>query len=66
MSDELRRAGLDRLSDELYDLRCELALADIGERVLTDAQRERKRRRVAELEPLVGGHLDQLLRAEEG
>jgi hypothetical protein len=62
---EVARAGRVALADELYDLRCELALAELGERSYTGEQHERMRRRAAELEPLIGGALDALLAAED-
>jgi hypothetical protein len=66
MSDQVQQAGLDRLADELYDLRCALDLADRGEPPFyTAEQRAKMRRRVAELEPLVGDHLTQLLAEED-
>jgi hypothetical protein len=59
------RAGLDRLAVELYELRCDLALADVSERMFTAAQQDRMRQRIAELKPLVGDHLDRLLATED-
>ena len=63
--DEIERAGREKLADELYDLRCELGLIEHGERMFTEAQVEQMRRRIAELEPLVGDDLDRLLAAED-
>ena len=62
---EIRRAGREALADELYDLRCELALTEIGERSYTRERREQMRRRIAALEPLVGDYLDELLADEQ-
>jgi hypothetical protein len=64
MSDDVERAGRVALADELYDLRCELALAELGDHALTVEQDKRMRRRAAELEPLVGEELNRLLAAE--
>lgn len=60
-TDPVRRAGLDTLAAELYELRCEVALAVIGEHMYTVEQVEAMRRRVAELEPLVDERLRQML-----
>ena len=62
---EIERAGRRTLADEPYDLGCELALIDIGERIYTTGWQEEMRRRRAALERLVGDYLDQLLADED-
>lgn len=59
--DPVLQVGLDALAEELYELRCDLHLAAMGERMYADPQAEAMRRRVAELEPMVGQHLDRML-----
>lgn len=62
---EIERAGRLALADELYDLRCELALAELGERAYQPAQLAQMRERAATLEALVGAELNALLAAED-
>lgn len=52
----------DRLADELYDLRCDLANPDL---MLTVEQAAAMQDRVDALGPLVGEHLQQMLAAED-
>lgn len=65
MADEIARAGRRQLADELYDVRCELLLAEHGERLCRSEQLDELRRRAAELEPLVGADLDALLASDD-
>lgn len=58
---EIWRAGRKVLAYELYDLRCKLGEAEVGERSYTPERFEEMRHRVAVLEPLVGDYLKQLL-----
>lgn len=62
--DDIWRPGREALAYELYDLRCKLGEAEVGERSYTPERLEEMRRRVAVLEPLVGDYLKQL-RADE-
>ena len=63
--DAVERAGRVALADELYELRCDLLLADYGERAFTSERRAWMHRRIAELEPLVGETLDTLLAEDD-
>jgi hypothetical protein len=58
-------AGLHQLADELYDLRCEIDLANYGERGDTATRLSEMRTRVRELEPVVGEYLEWLLQQED-
>jgi hypothetical protein len=49
----------------MYDLRCELSLAERGERGSRPDQLEQMRRRAAELEQLVGADLSAMLASED-
>lgn len=65
MADEIASAGRRQLASELYDLRCEIALAEHGERFYRRGRLDEMHRRVVELEPLVGADLDALLASED-
>jgi hypothetical protein len=58
-------AGLRQLADELYDLRCEIDLARLGERGYSDTRLKEMRARARELEPVVGEPLEWLLQQED-
>jgi hypothetical protein len=62
----VEQAGRAALADELYNLRCELALAELRERYYTAAQQDEMRERVAVLEPIVGKELNESLASEHG
>src|SRR6266545_5899201 len=66
MTDEARRAQMERLLLELDALRRELELADRGERGRLTSEIQAKRRRRDALEGLVGVQLDALLGARRG
>jgi hypothetical protein len=53
MGDDVGRAGLRSLVFELDNLRCELAQADWGEKMLEPQTRARMEQRVAELQTLL-------------
>jgi hypothetical protein len=65
MSDEVLRAGRERLAEEFYDLRCELDLHELGEHMYSPERVAEMRRRVAELEPLVSSSCIRDLRLTE-
>jgi hypothetical protein len=58
-------SGLTTLADELYELRCEIDLARLGERGYSDARLKQMRERVDQLEPVVGEHLVRMLERED-
>lgn len=62
---EVWLAGVRELADELYDLRCEIDLARLGERGYSNTRLAEMRVRVRELEPVVGEFLEWLLRQED-
>jgi hypothetical protein len=58
-------AGLHQMADELYDLRCEIDLARLGERGYSDTRLAEMQTRVQQLEPVVGEYLERLLQQED-